>query len=156
MTELKIEKATAKEIFSTSSESLKRILIDTFGVETFKKVLWESITSYEIAIDALPVDDEDIIYPTDAQYIVALKQLCHITKVINGDWVADIENTNQRKWFQVFERSGSGFAFSHSSYYYDGRAADVGSRLCCETKEKSDFIGITFLPKFKLFITNKN
>ena len=116
---------------------------------------WHDITTYEKAVAARPVDEEDKLYPTDAPYIAEFKKMNHVTKTINGEWVADFEDTNQKKWEPVFNSSGSGFAFSGSDYYYDYADSDAGSRLSYESEEKSDFVGENFTQSFKLIITNK-
>ena len=151
--ELTLQKA--KKIYPVSPDWFQKELAEEFGEKSFITD-WRDIETYEDAVDMRPVDEDNIIYPTDRPHIVAFKKLCHITKVVNGKWTADYANINQRKWEQVFLSSGSGFDFSFSGSYYDGRISCVGSRLCCETEEKSDFIGKTFLPLFKLLITNKN
>jgi len=152
---MEIDKSTAKRLYSDAPEWLKNQLVAEFGEGAFIVKPWESIQSYEDAVNVREVDKEDKIYPTDAPYIVVFKELCHITKTVNGDWVADFNNPNQKKWEQVFNSSGSGFDFSGSHYYYDDRDTFVGSRLCCESQEQSDYIGKTFISKFKLLITNK-
>jgi hypothetical protein len=146
---------TAKKIYSKSPDWFQKELIEAFG-ETSFITDWRDIKTYEDAVEMRPVDEDDIIYQTDRPHIVAFKQLCHITKAVNGEWEADLNDPNQRKWEQVFLSSGSGFDFSNSRSGYDDRYSYVGSRLSCETQEKSDFIGKTFLPLFKLLITNKN
>jgi hypothetical protein len=151
--ELTLQKA--KKIYPLSPDWFKKELAEEFGEKSFKTD-WRDIETYEDAVEMRPVDEDDIIYSTDRPHIVAFKQLCHITKTVNGEWIADLPNPNQRKWEQVFLSSGSGFDFSCSYSHYDDRCSNVGSRLCAETQEKSDFIGKTFLPLFKLLITNKN
>jgi hypothetical protein len=153
--ELKIDEQTAKKIFPDAPEWFKNQLVEKFGEKLFIPKSWEAITSYELAVAARPVDEEDKIYPTDAPHIVVFKELSHITKVINGKWVRDHENPDQKRWEQIFLSSGSGFDFSDSYYRYDLRDSYVGSRYAFETEEQSDFLGRTFVSKFKLLITNK-
>lgn len=152
---MKIDKTTAKRLFPSAPEWFKEKLIEEFGEKSFVND-WRNIESYEDAVEMRPVDEDDIIYPTDRPHIVAFKQLCHITKLVNGDWIADFNDPKQPKYEQVFLSSGSGFDFSLSFTYFVYRYSFVGSRLCCKTKEGSDFIGKTFISQFKLLITNKN
>lgn len=112
---------------------------------------WRDIKTYEDAVEFRPVDEDDVIYPTDRPHIVDYKKVCHIVKAINGNWRADYNNEDQRKWFPVFLSSGSGFVFSDSNYRYDGRSSAVGSRLVLENEEKSDHLGKTFLQLFNNF-----
>jgi len=153
--ELKLDKKTAKKLYPEAPAWFQKVLIETFGEKSFITD-WRNIESYEDAVEMRPVDEDDIIYSTDRPHIVAFKQLCHITKLVNGDWIADFNDSDQPKYEQVFLSSGSGFDFSGSVTYYVSRFSYVGSRLCCKTKEGSDFIGKTFISQFKLLITNKN
>ncbi len=154
---LNIEKTEAKKLFPECPEWFQKILKENFGENVFKKRSWNEITTYEIACEECPVDDDDKIYDTDAPHIVSLKKLDHITKVVNGDWKADIYNTNQKKWYQIFKvlASGSGFDFAGSVSVCDISYSGVGSRLSCETEEKSDFIGKQYLDLFKSIIIKK-
>jgi len=151
--ELTLQKA--KRIYPLSPDWFQKELAEEFGEKSFITD-WRNIETYEDAVEMRPVDEDDIIYTTDRPHIVAFKKLCHITKVVNGKWTADLADPNQRKWEQVFLSSGSGFDFSCSTSHYAYRFSNVGSRLCCETEEKSDFIGKKFISLFKVFITNKN
>jgi len=151
--ELTLQKA--KKIYPISPDWFQKELAEEFGEKSFITD-WRNIETYEDAVEMRPVDEDDIIYPTDRPHIVAFKKLCHINKVVNGKWTADFADSNQRKWEQVFLSSGSGFGFSHSGSLYDNRRSHVGSRLCAETEEKSNFIGKKFTSLFKVFITNKN
>jgi hypothetical protein len=153
---LKLQKSTAKKIYPDAPDWFKEVLEENFGKECFIKRDWRDIDSYEDAVEMRPVDEDDIIYPTDRPHIVALKKLCHITKVVNGNWEADFNDSKQPKWEQVFLSSGSGFDFSYSFTLYGLRGSIVGSRLCCASKEQSDFIGQKFTTLFKVLITNKN
>jgi len=152
--EIKIDKSKILAE-ANSCDAVKQALM-RIAPNAFKKKDWIEIESYEDCVEMRPVDEDDIIYPTDRPHIVAFKQLCHITKTVNGDFVADFENPNQKKWEQIFASSGSGFGFSSSTYIFGGRATYAGSRLCCENQPKSDFIGKNFTKLFQLFITNKN
>jgi hypothetical protein len=152
---MNIDKKTAKRLFLHVPAWFQEKLNEEFGEKSFTDD-WRNIETYEDAVEMRPVDEDDIIYPTDRPHIVAFKQLCHITKTVNGNWEADFNDTKQPKWEQVFLSSGSGFVFSISRTLFDSRHSCVGSRLSCENQEKSDFIGKTFTPLFKLLITNKN
>jgi len=148
--ELKLEKKTARKLFPESPDWFKKVLVETFGEKSFV-IDYRNIDSYEDAVEMRPVDEDDIIYPTDRPHIVAYKQYCHIVKAINGNWKADYNDPNQKKWFPVFLSSGSGFGFSYSDSYYDSRFSSVGSRLVFESEAKSDHMGKTFNQLFNNF-----
>lgn len=116
---------------------------------------WRDVKTYEDAVEMRPVDEDNIIYPTDRPHIVAFKKLCHIIRVINENWQPDWSNTNQRKWYPWFKLS-SGFRFSYSDFDYGRTNTTVGSRLCFESEEKSDYTATQFIDLYKKFLTFQN
>lgn len=147
---LTIDKETAVKLYPDAPAWLQKEITKEFGKKDFLKD-WRDIKTYEDAVEFRPVDEDDVIYPTDRPHIVDYKKVCHIVKAINGNWKADYNDEDQRKWFPVFLSSGSGFGFSHSRYYYVFRYSCVGSRLVLENEEKSDHLGKTFLQLFNNF-----
>ena len=105
---------------------------------------YKTIKTYEDAVKARKVDDDDIIYPTDRPHIVAYKKICHIIKVINNGWVPNWSDNNQRKYFPYFRVSPSGSGFSGSTYAYDYTATGVGSRLLTDSSEKALYLANQF------------
>ena len=119
--------------------------------ETKPKSIWgtknfdyKTIKTYDDAVEAREVDDDDIIYSTDRPHIVGYKKLCHIVKVINNGWVPDWSNKDQRKYYLWFKVSPSGSGFSGSIYAYDCTHSYVGSRLVSDTEEKALYLGKQF------------
>lgn len=103
--------------------------------------------------DALKEADPEVIsdcaiFPTDTVDVVAYKKLKLIIAVINEGVILDWKNFNQRKWIPYFDMS-SGFGFGGSDCGYDFTYADVGSRLCFATREKSDYTATQFLDIYK-------
>ena len=84
--------------------------------------------------------------------IIAAYKLMVIFKAINHDWTADWSNTTQKKWFPWFWVHPSGVSFSRSGTYYDYECTSVGSRLCCESDEKCQYIAETFTEEYKDFL----
>ena len=144
---LTIDKETATKLYPDAPAWFQEEIKEKFGKKDFIKD-WSDIKTYEDAVEFRPVDEDDIIYPTDRPHIVDYKQLCHIKKAINGDWQADYTNEDQRKWFPVFRSAGSGFDFSGSYSCCDGRGSDVGSRLVFESQAKSDYAGKIFIKQY--------
>ena len=150
METLKIEKETAKKIFKTAPEWFQKILINTFGEDTFKQNIIDRIKTFDDAYneaDRNTRDEYDCqIHPKLSKHIVARLKLILIAKVLRGDWEPDFSNTNQQKWFPVFKfSSGSGFDFSYSHYFYVLTVTSVGSRLCFPSEELSDYFGKQFI-----------
>ena len=149
--ELKIKKETAKRLYPDSQDWFKEVLEETFGKECFKKKSFDEIKTFEDACEELGISTAQFI-GTETSDEVAYKKLKVIVKAINQGWIPDWNNTNQRKWWPWFNLS-SGFGFSDSSYSCDGTITDVGSRLCFESEEKSDYTAKQFIDLYKEFLT---
>ena len=105
---------------------------------------YKTIKTYEDAVKARKVDDDDIIYPTDRPHIVAYKKICHIIKVINNGWVPNWSDNNQRKYFPYFRVFPSGSGFSVLGFDFGCTAAFVGSRLLTDSSEKALYLANQF------------
>lgn len=150
MQTLKIEKEKAKQIFKEASESLREILISTFGADTFKQNVIDRIKTFSDAYDNADrntrAEYDCQVHFALSKHIVARLKLILIAKVLRGDWEPDFSNSNQQKWIPIFKFSaGSGFGFSASNYYCDYTNAGVGSRLCFPSEELSDYFGKQFI-----------
>lgn len=66
---------------------------------------------------------------------------------INGDWVADWSNTNQRKYYPWWNVSGRGLSLY--AVYYDATIALVSPRLCFESEVKVKHAVKYFTPVFE-------
>jgi hypothetical protein len=152
--ELKIKKETAKKIYAEAPESLKEILVETFGRECFTKRKFNEIKTFDDACDELGFTQENLlnIGNHDQPDEVAYKKLKIVVKAINQGWIPDWNDTDQRKWYPYFNLS-SGFGFSRTFYDYAITSTDVGSRLCFETDEKAEYAGQQFLNLYKEFLT---
>lgn len=147
---LKIEKEKAKQIFKEAPESLREILISTFGADTFKLNVIDRIKTFADAYEAADEKTRDEfdqqIHPNLSEHIVARLKLILIAKVLRGEWEPDFSNSNQEKWFPWFKFSaGSGFGFSGSGCGYGRTLAAVGSRLCFPNEELSNYFGKQFI-----------
>ena len=105
---------------------------------------YKTIKTYDDAVEARPVDDDDIIYETDSPHIVAYKKICHIIKTINNGWTPDWSNNNQYKYNPYFKVSPSGSGFSDSACGYDYSFTCVGSRLLTDSSEKALYMANQF------------
>jgi|SRR5579863_6671599 len=81
---------------------------------------------------------------------VAYRQLKLIAKALNGDWVADFSDGNQRKYEPYFYYSGSAFVFN----CYDSwlQFTDVGSRLCYKDAATAELAGKNFIDIYNKFL----
>jgi hypothetical protein len=89
---------------------------------------------------------QELLNASNAAY-----KLMVIFQAINDGWRPDWANTDQAKWFPWHGvlPSGSGFSGSGSGYLC-GRTI-VGSRLCTDSVEKSDYIAEQFEAEYRAF-----
>ena len=120
--------------------------------------MYTEIKTFEDACKALNLDPATIIpdfslFPeSDRQAMIDHAKLIIIAKAINGDWVPDWTNSNERKhypWFVMGSSSGVGFSCDDDDYWaaYSG----VGSRLCFESSEKAKYVGDQFQDLYKSY-----
>ena len=157
METLKLEKSTAIKIFKDVPKWFQETLMSSFGTECFSGKIINRVKTYE---DAWELADEQTrnecwIKPDDSADVVAYKKLKLIIAVINEGWKPDWKNGKQRKWWPWFNLS-SGFRFDYSHYHYVHANATVGSRLCFETEEKSNYVAKQFIEIYEEFLTIKN
>jgi hypothetical protein len=156
MENLKLEKSTAIELFrdKKTPDSLKKILIDTFGEKCFSEKTTDRIKTFEDACVESGVNPVDVInsdYPLDES---AYKKLKLIIKVLNEGWVPDWSNSDEAKYYPWFEYArSSGFGFSYSYYYYTLTTTPVGSRLCFKSRELAEYAGKQFIEIYREFLT---
>ncbi len=148
---MKITKETAKKIYETAPSFFKEQLESEFGKNTFKKLKFTDIKTYDDACEALEVDSR-VCGVNDTEDEIAYKQLKVITRAINQGWKPDWNNTYQKKWYPYFNLR-SGFGFSGSGYDFGCADAHVSSRLCFESQEKANYAGNQFLELYKQFLT---
>jgi hypothetical protein len=158
METLKLSKETAKEIYNDkdSPSWIKKILESTFKPETFKKTHFTDLKTFDDCCVACGTSEkkfEETLKKLNLQPdTIAYEKLKIIIKAINQDWIPDWNNSSQYKYWPWFVLS-SGFGFSGSDCCYDGTSTAVGSRLCFESREKSDYAGKQFQDIYKDFLT---
>ena len=149
---MELTKEKAKKLHPSMPDWFKEELEEAFGKESFRKLNWKDIKTFEDACKALDIDPDAVCCDVDTSDEVAYKMLKVIVLAINNGWKPDWSNTNQRKWYPWFNLS-SGFGFDASDYVYDYSITYVGSRLCFESEEKSDYAGKQFLEIYRQFMT---
>jgi len=149
---LTITQQTAKRLFTESPDWFKKQLVDEFGEENIKPKDFKSIKTFEDACKELELIPDAICNKGDSSDEVAYKKLKVIIRAINRGWIPDWRNSNQQKWFPYFNLS-SGFGFSYSYYYCTSANTLVGSRLCFESEEKSNYAAKQFIDLYKEFLT---
>jgi hypothetical protein len=156
---MELKKEQAKQIYEHVPGGFKKLLETEFGPETFRKIDFRDLNSFEDLCKAkgttaaefeaklkdLPVSDQ-------AKRFMRMEV---ISEGINQGWEPDHLDTTQRKWTPVFKVSSVGLDFSTSRYYYDNAHANVGFPFAFESEEKSNHAGIIFSKFWIEFITRK-
>lgn len=151
---LELQKLTAKRLYPDAPEWFQEIMRESFGKDFFTKKDFRDIKTFEDACFELGISESDVYTDQDSDDEVAYKKLKVIAKAINQGWVPDWDNTNQRKWWPWFKLA-SGFGFSGSDYDFAGTITAVGSRLCFESEEKSDYAAKQFSEIYEQLLTIK-
>ena len=116
---------------------------------------FRSIKSFEDACTHLGITPElpqlvngcqELLKPLLAAY-----KLMVVFKAINNGWIPDWANTDQTKWFPWFWVHSSGADFSRSDSHDGYQCTIVGSRLCCDSSDKCQYIADTFEDLYKDF-----
>lgn len=142
---------TAKKLYPESPEWFKKELAEQFGLKNLRD--WRFKTFADICEAHGTTEDEFnkrfSNLPVDTFNYEKLK----ITvKEINQGWEPDWNELSQKKWWPWFVLS-SGFGFGDSGCYYTNTVTYSGSRLCYESKEKSDYAAQQFIEIYKAFLT---
>lgn len=152
METLTIPKQKVLSEYHSADDKTKKILTAIFGEETFSVNLLSAKT-FEDVCSIMAVNPDDIIpykspVNTFQKGINAFAVLTFIADAFNGDWKADWDNTNQKKWYPYFEKQSSGFRFYFSSYGYYYADTIVGSRLCYKDEETATHVGKIFISHY--------
>jgi len=149
---MEIKEQTARKLYPEVPDWFKKQLSDEFGDKLLKGKDFESISTPEDACTRLGIKLKDVYHEKDTPDEIAYKILKVVVKAVNGKWTPDWDNTSQQKWFPVFNLS-SGFGFSYSYYFGASTDTGVGSRLCFESEEKSDYVAQQFINLYKDLLT---
>ncbi len=95
----------------------------------------EEATIIEVTTDdAAEVKLPEGINSTETAVAKAYLELREKAKVKRGGWVPDFNDTNQWKYWSIFDGS-KGFAYAGATYSYAHSRMLVGSRLCFPTEK---------------------
>ena len=80
---------------------------------------------------------------------VAAYKLMVIFQAINDGWIPDWNNSDQYKYYPWLRVLSSGSGFSGSGCGFGYTVSSVGSRLCTDTYEKSNYMASQFEQEYK-------
>ena len=117
------------------------------------------IKTFEDACKALSISetlpDVSNIPEEFSKSIIAFYKLCIIAKALNGEWIPDLLNSNQIKFYTYFylDNGGvAGFAYRSSNIGLGLTYSHFVSRLCVKDRETAIFFGEQFEAIWKDYI----
>lgn len=148
---MKLDLATAKKLYNdkNTQDWFKKQLETEFGKQLLKEFNYKDIKSFEDACNFLGYDAKNLPdvshLPTEfAKPIIAYYKLVVIIKAINNGWTPDWSNSNQYKYYPWFYVLSSGSGFSDAHCLFTNADANVGSRLCVDSKDKAQYLAEQF------------
>ena len=159
MATLTIDSENALAAYHEAPQSFRKSLIKLFGAKNLFASSLERVNSYEDAcevVDIDPIESLPFVTPvnkrqvaTNARFMVDV-----IQEAIVGDWVADYNNPNQRKWYPrfIYDSASTSFRFSYAFYGSAYAYASSGARLSFETEEQAIYVGTKFIDLFNKFL----
>jgi hypothetical protein len=125
-------------------------------MENVETTPMESIKTVEdaLTVTGMPATPEFNEVPEELrEYFKAVYEAVAITKAIVGDWKADWNDWDQRKWYPWFDmQSSGGFVFVGTGYADSIASAGDASRLCFPTEEMAEYAGRTFTDVYSKII----
>jgi hypothetical protein len=149
----------ARVLYKTTCET-KEKLESEFGKKIISDNVMDRIKAYEDCCEEIgeqPINESELKKLGFADDEIAYHKLKQITKAINEGHEPDMLDTNEMKWFPVFEvdkSSPSGFVFRFADYNCSLAGAGDASRLCFETEAAATYAGKTFIDLYIRFINN--
>lgn len=142
-----------EQLFTDFLNNVKKELENITPKEPVTITDFNDIETYE---QCCAIADEPIALPfpeavTDNHnWLNACHQIYVITRAYNGKKLPDWDNTNEKKWWPVFDMRISGFVFLGSYYDWTITVTDGGSRFAFITKDRCDKAAKQFLPIFEV------
>ncbi len=123
-------------------------------IKTFK----DACIELRIPVKRIAINDSvnDIANSVDAFY-----QLCIITRALNQNWVPDLKNNKENKWYNLFFENflnGGADACLACSYSFTSPAdafAYVDTRLCFKSRKLAMYASQQFLSLYEQYLLIK-
>lgn len=155
------ELETAQKSYPTATAATKKVLEEIFGKEPFVPKITNAVKTFEGAYPIFKkLKTKDplwlLLQKRKVSELSVVERLMIIAEVLRNGWEADYEDDNQKKWFPVHIRKGSGFVFSGTVCDYTLAITDCGSRFALSTTEDAEYFGKQFIKEWnELLIIKK-
>ena len=140
-------KANGKTVTITlTSEQVAQIRKETTHYTDIKTV--------EDAFEFLGLDYKKWLQAREDQEadVLAYEKLRVIVKALNGGRVMDYNNTDENKYYPLFNSFGSSAGFSYGDYFCAFSRSVVCSRLCLIDSDRATYAGKQFIEVYNQFI----
>ena len=87
----------AKKLYPSATDWFKVKLEEAFGKESFRKIDYKDIKTFEDACKALDIDPDAVCCDVDTSDEVAYKMLKVIIQAINQEWTPDWSRSEERR-----------------------------------------------------------
>lgn len=166
--QLTVNKEDVLKLHKTATPAVKRRLEKLYGKEHFiKPSPPKKVKKAKTILDKIN-SIEDVFKYNKQDYKAFLKKCKDLPEKVlnywllqigiaclNESWVCNFEDTNQPKWYNVFDCSGSGFVFSDSYDGYGNVYSTVGAGLRLENMTKAEHAAKIFFPQYKGYMKPK-
>lgn len=150
--ELKVEKENAIKAWREGNAETKKALENLYGKEVFNMKITDRVKTFEDAYEIAgkpQKPDFNVFSVADRSFFENMWKMSIIVKVLNEDWEADWDNSDEPKYYPYFYMSPSGFAFLATTDGSTNAGAGCGSRLRFRTNELARYAGEQFLDIWK-------
>lgn len=149
----------AKSAYIEADPNQKKMLEKIFGKKVFELSLMDRIKTFKDAYQifkAKKFTDELnlILQKRKESELSTLDKLLIIAEALRGDWIADYDNSEIKKWLFWVEKTSSGWVFGDTCY---GAGTDtaVGPRFAQETPEMAKYFFEQFKEEHCIVLNNK-
>jgi len=148
-TKLKLQKELK---FAVENVDKIRKKIEALELKNKPKSIMDMVKSFKDACELKKVKSNSIFNKKDTVDEKAYKKLKFITKVLNEDYVFNMNPDEYRYFAWFYISAGSGFVFVNAGYNNSFAGAASASRLCFKTEELAKHAATYFLQEYKDFI----
>ena len=160
---LQVSEKTARQLYPSTTEDMKKILEDTFGKAFFSQDIKDRIKSFDDVLNELSVHNifgvkELLDYSgsdKDMKGALAMLKISLIAKALNEGWEPDWDNSGQPKYYPWFKYGGAGVGFAYSGCADGHSISSVGSRLCFKTSDLAIYAAKQFKDIYNEFLIIK-
>jgi hypothetical protein len=121
-----------------------------------------SINNFETALQYLGTNGCEIrkgneqipVLPELADAVIAVNKLMTIAKAWNKEdnFVPDLLDEHQSKWYPVFKVTHAGFACVYAVGAFSAAIANYGARLCFKSEDRAIEFGMQFIDLWEAYL----